>query len=251
MIISTTNIASQATVTATPDSSLQDIAVVTDGDFSSVFTDALTAVDVDIKFVFPVSVDIGYLAIGGSNVATKDTLSITHNGTGAQINNFPLAGLESSVLMFQLDITAVTEITVTVAGTGTISVAEIAMGDYYEVTRGEQGGYQKAWTVPNIASRSASSLQNTPVNLNYESRSLRVTLSEPNNIMTDFGAWYKMINFAARNTFYISEDSDPTHSYACFNAVPAVTAAHAQAGQKLGVSGITFNAFAKSNEALF
>ena len=248
MIISTTNIASTATITATPDSTTQDINVIADGDFSSVYTDAIPF-STDINFAFPVPVNIGYIAIAGSNVATKDSIDIEFDSV--PYSTIALASSESNVLMIAVDQIAITELTITINGTGTLSISEIAMGDYYEVTRGEQGGYRKAWTVPNIATRSATNLQNTPININYESRALSITLSEPNNIMSDFGAWYKMINFAARNTFYISEDSDPTHSYAGFNAVPAITAAHAQKGRKLGVSGITFNAFAKSNEGLF
>jgi len=275
MIISTTNIASTATITATPDSSLQDINVISDGDFSSTYTDALAG-SVQLEYEFPGNTDVGYLAIAGSNIGRKTSLKITSSDTTEPVNYITLpsdqfvtsGGLnfvvsftqtitdvslslsESPVLMYKVDLVNVRSITITVEGAGQISISEIAMGDYYEVTRGEQGGYKKAWSVPNIASRSGLTLQNTPVNLNYESRALTVTLSEPNNIMADFAGWYSMINFAANNTFYILEDDDPTHAYACFNARPTMTASHSQT-RKLGVSGITFSAFAKSSEALF
>jgi hypothetical protein len=68
--------------------------------------------------------------------------------------------------------------------------------------------------------------------------------------MADFDGWYEFIHFAANNTFYILEDENKFHSYAGFNAVPAMTGAHSQT-RSLGVSAITFSAFAKSTEALF
>ena len=56
MIVSTTNIAHTATITALPDSALQDINVVTDGDYSSVYTDALAG-QLTITIVFTDLVD--------------------------------------------------------------------------------------------------------------------------------------------------------------------------------------------------
>ena len=152
--------------------------------------------------------------------------------------------------MYRVDGVNVRRVTITIKGGGKISIAEIAMGEYYEIPRGEQAGYRRPWTVPNIEARSSVGLDNSPVNLSYESRSLKCTLTVPNNFMRDFDGWYNFINFAANNTFYILEDLDKFHSYAGFNAVPAMTAAHSQT-RSLGVSAITFNAFAKSTEALF
>ena len=68
--------------------------------------------------------------------------------------------------------------------------------------------------------------------------------------MSDFDGWYRFIKFAATNTFYILEDDDKTHSYAGFNAVPAMTKSNSKT-RKLGSSTIRFNAHAKASEALF
>jgi hypothetical protein len=276
MIVATSNIVSQATVTAVPESTLQDIAVITDGDFSSVYSDALQGT-VEFKFVFPVPTAVGYIAIGGSNIGRKAHLKITASDAGnpikfltSNLDQFVTSNLldfsvtfedaiddsdlglnESPVMMYALDMTGVVSISITVEGAGNISIAEIAMGDYYTIPRGEQGGYNRPWSVPNIIARSSTGLNNAPVNLSYESRALRCNLSVPNNIMADFDGWYNFINYAANNTFYILEDDNKFHSYACFNASPSMTAAGSQKGQKLGVSSISFNAFAKSTEALF
>lgn len=279
MIVSTSNIASTATITATPDSSLQDISVITDGDYSTAFTDALAG-EVVIKFSFDKAVDIGYIALGGTNIGSKtsfvakasvsaepvyiltsdgefvttsDGLYITEAQTyeDSVIDDISLGLSDSPVMMYQVDFVGVKEVEFTITGTGQISISEIAMGSYYEIPRGEQSGYKRAWTVPNIASRSSSTLSNTPINLSYESRSLSCSISVPNNIMADFeSGWYDFIDYAASNTFYILEDDDKFHSYAAFNAVPSMTAAHSKT-RALGVSSISFNAFAKSTGVLF
>jgi len=68
MIASTSNIAHTATITATPASALQDISVISDGDYSSVYVDALSG-SITIDMVFPSSVNVGYIALGGTNIA--------------------------------------------------------------------------------------------------------------------------------------------------------------------------------------
>lgn len=275
MIVSTTNIAKTASVSTIPVSELQDIFVVTDGDYSSLFVEALAS-QIEIKFQFPQPVDIGYLAIGGSNISTKDSIEIISADNNAfanwktvdgeqlvstdpfnltvglenTIDDTDLGEVDSNSMMYKVDLIQVSTLVITVKGSGDISIAEIAMGDYYTIPKGEQAGYSRAWSVPNIKSRSSLSLDGTPINLSYESRSLNMSLSVPNNLMVDFDGWYKFINFAASNTFYILEDENKFHSYSCFNGVPDMTKAHSQT-RSLGVSAIKFNAHAKSTEAMF
>ena len=275
MIASISNISKLATITAEPASPLQDINVITDGDYSSVYVESLQG-ETTITFVFPNEVDIGYIALGGTNIAKKDSIKITTSNApepiywqtvsseqlvstdpfdltvslGGTVDDTGLEYLESSVMMYRVDQSGVRRVTISVKGTGKLSIAEIAMGDYYEIPMGEQGGYKRPWTVPNIQVRSSVGLDNSPINLSYESRSLKATLNVPNNIMRNFNDWYEFINFAANNTFYILEDENKFHAYAGFNAVLPETQAHGQT-RSLGVSSISFNAFAKSTEALF
>lgn len=275
MIASITNISNQAVITALPDSSLQDIGIITDGDYSSVYVDALAG-EVTLTFVFPQEVDIGYIALGGTNIAKKDSIKITTSNApepiylqtvaeeqlvtsdmfdltvslGGTVDDTGLGHLESSVMMYKVDQPGVRRVTIHVKGTGKISISEIAMGEYYTIPRGEQSGYNRPWSVPNIKVRSNTGLDHSPINLSYEARALNCSLSVPNNIMRDFDGWYGFINYAANNTFYILEDENKFHSYACYNASPSMTAAHGQT-RSLGVSSINFNAFAKSTEALF
>jgi hypothetical protein len=275
MIVSTTNIASTASISTVPASTLQDIYVVTDGDYSSLFVEPLAS-EIQIKFQFAQPTDIGYLAIGGSNISTKDSIEIIAADTTAfafwqtasgeqlvsnepfdltvglenMIDDTNLGEVDSNSMMYQVDLVQVQQLIITVKGTGDISIAEIAMGDYYVIPKGEQAGYSRGWSVPNIKVRGSTGLNESPISLSYEARSLSLSLSVPNNLMVDFDGWYKFINFAASNTFYALEDDNKFHSYACFNAVPDMTRAHSST-RSLGVSSIKFNAHAKSTEATF
>lgn len=270
MIVSKTNIARLATITATPDSSLQDINAVTDGDYSSTYIDALTE-SVRVLFEFAEPQKVGYIAIAG-NVSSKTRITIYSQDTSQPIglissdnltmvssDNFYLKALyenqvddsllgqtENKVMMYRVDIPLSYQVEVEIFGGGSIAISEIAMGEYYEIPRGEQAGYQRPWTVPNKSGRSASSLNQSPIALSYEARAISTSLSVPNNIMTDFDGWYEFIDFASNNTFYVLEDNNKFHSYAGFNAVPGVTAAHSQT-RELGVSSIKFSAYAKAS----
>ena len=275
MIVSKSNFANEATITVNPASASQDIYTITDGDYSSSFVEALNG-EITISFDFASPRNIGYIAIGGSNISRKDSISITSVDTSQRIQLVTADALdvkeanglyivlnhdnviedsslslnESEVMMYKVDILQSVRIEFTVKGTGRVLISEIAIGDYYEIPRGEQSGYSRAWSVPNVKARSSSSLNASPINLSYESRSLSCTLTVPNNIMTDFDSWYEFISFAAFNTFYVLEDDNKFHSYAGFNAVAVMTAAHAET-RKLGASTIKFNAYSKSTEGLF
>lgn len=275
MIVSTTNITPLATVTATPDSSLQDISVITDGDYSSVYTDALT-VSTSILFEFPTPQNIGYIAIGGSNISQKDRIEIRSVDTSQAVYLFASGGealfssdgfrmtalydnsvddtllgtRDAETLMYQVDILNSQEIEIIVYGTGQLAIADIAMGSYYEIPRGEQAGYVRPWSKPNIESRSAVGLNSSPISMSYQATAIQCTLSVPNNIMDDYDSWYNFLDFASSNTFYILEDGNKFHSYACFNATPNTTNAHSQT-RALGVSSIKFNAFSKTSGVTF
>ena len=234
MIISSSNIINEATITVVPDSATQDISVITDGDYSSVYTDALsTSTTITIDFLSPRSV--GYIAIGGSNITKKDRLVIQSTDTSDRVGlldsnldtlkssdglflvsqsistiDDDLLGLsESNVIMYKIDNPSVLSLDITIYGSGTLSIADIAIGEYYDVPHsGEQAGYSRPWSVPNIKGRGAVNLQNSPISMAYESRALKCKLSVPNNLMVDFDSWYDMTLFAASNTFYILEDDN-------------------------------------------
>ena len=273
MIVSKSNFASDATVSILPESATQDISVIVDGDYSSVYSDALQSQAI-IDLEFGEIRNVEYLAIGGSNISTKDSLQIQTtqtvnlleglgdnllDGNGDQLTapaaiflDDTMLGLkESRVIMYKLDATQISGIRIIVKGTGQLKIAEIACGEIYTIPNGgEQSGYNRPWSVPNRKNRSATNLQNAPINLSYESRALSCTLSIPNLIMTDYDSYYEFIDYATFNTFYVLEDDNKYHSYAGFNAVPDMTKAHSST-RRLGVSMIKFNAYSQENEVIF
>jgi hypothetical protein len=271
MIVSVSDFSNQAALTVEPLSVLQSADVITNGDYSQIYSDALSGQTV-ITFQFSTKRDVGYIALSG-NFSTKDRITIrsisesdsndlfsadsfalySSDGFRMQsqetgfIDDSSLGINESRVMMYQADLKNTELIEVTVYGTGKLIINQIAMGDYYQVPGGgEQGGYSRPWSIPNKRGRTIKSLDNAPIALSYESRKISTQLTLPNNIMANFDSWYSFMNFAVDNTFYVLDDDNKFHSYAGFNAVPVETKAHADT-RALGVSGIKFDAYAKSS----
>ncbi len=268
MIISTSNVAPTATITDAPESATQDINVITDGDYSSTYRATLSG-QLSIKFTFSTPQNIDYIALGGTNISRKDRIVITSlepvpladslgnllfdsNGdqlfapaTGT-VDDSQLGLTESRVMVYKTELRDTQEIEVIIYGQGEIYISEIAMGSIYEVPRGEQSGYNRAWAVPNIKTRSATGLDGAPVNFVYEGTVQTCTLTVPNNYMSDYDAgWYNMLKFTSRNTFYVLEDDNKFHSYAGFATSGMQTKAHPQT-RLLGASQFTFNAFSNT-----
>jgi hypothetical protein len=266
MIVSKTDIAAQATLTLTPTSDIQDPIVITNGDYSAVYTDALDT-SLKIQFDFASPQKIGYIALSG-NFSSKDRIVIKSVDTTQEVYLFSSDGFalyssdgfrllaryensiddsnlglnESRVMMYQVDIADSSQIEIEVFGTGQITISQIAMGEYYEVPRGEQGGYRYPWTIPNIQGRTATSLNKSPIALAYEATTIETSISIPNNIKADFPEYKEFVDFAISNTFYVLDDADKFHSYAGFNFRPAQSTAHPLTRQLLS-STYTYNAY--------
>ena len=248
MIISKSNVAKRASVAIVPDSVIQDISVIVDGDFSSSYIDSLPSQSV-ITFTFATPKKIDYVAFGGTNIAQKSSVNIS---TSAGQFNYDgdLSKIDSSVLIYTAQSgnhSSVTSVTITITGSGQLAITEIAMGETIEVPNGgEQAGYSRAWTVPNVQVRSSTNLDGAPINASIEARSISCTLTVPTYIMETYEEdWGVMLRFASRNTFYIKEDTVATHSYAGFNLKPTPVTANASTRLLGGVS-MQFNAYAKA-----
>lgn len=248
MIISKSNVSHLANIIVSPDSATQDVKVMTDGDFSSTYIDALQDETV-ITFNFAEPQNIEYVAFGGSNVSQKDSVKI-ETSSGLFCVDESLSSVDAETLFFTKQLGehyAVTTVTITVKGSGQLAITEIAMGQIYVVPHGgEQAGYNRAWTVPNLKVRSATNLNGAPINATRESATISCTLSVKNYVMADYDKdWKPMLNFVNNNTFYVREDDVPSHSYAGFNVTNASTKAHSST-RLLGDLSMTFNANAKS-----
>lgn len=254
MIASKSNVAQDATITITPQSPTQLIDVIVDRDYSSTYTDVINGQTV-IDFEFTEPKKIEYIAIGGSNICTLDRLAITiattdgFQQTLVSSDGFTLVtsdgftlgtvndpsiddsvmGLdESRVLMYQIDEDDVLGVKIQVFGNGTLSIAEIAMGEKYEIPNGPQGGYFRPYTDFGEEARSAKNLNAAPISQVYQSRSVPVTLQINNLLNSQIAEWLVFSKFASTNTFYILDDDDKFHSYACFNADIKAVSNHSQ-----------------------
>ena len=270
MIVSINDVASLATLKVTPESPISDPSVITNGDYSQIYSDTLNG-EVSIEFEFPIIRNVGYIALSG-NFSSKqriviesvgnESIEYLYDSNGDQLvtsdgkllavrkvsplDDSTLGLNESRVMVYRADLGLVSDIKITVYGEGQITINQIAIGDYYEIPGGEQSGYVRPWTVPNKEGRTITSLQNSPIALSYESRKISTSISLPNNIMANFDGWYNFIDFAVSNTFYVLEDDDKFHSCAGFNASPAATKAHSKT-RMLGVSSIKFDAYSKES----
>ena len=272
MILTKTNVAKTATITMQNADPNQDPSILVNGDFSSLYTGTLSG-SISIQLDFPLQ-NLGYIAIGGSNIAKKSSMNVSYGDlnsysdlnekTGSQLvtsdgealhvadfytDSYPLGYADSEVLVFKVD-ARTSRVTLTINGSGQIGIADIAMGSYYTVpNNGEQSGYSRPWSVPNVKTRTATGLDTSPVALMYEGRPLKCTLNIPNMLMRDYDDYYNFLRFATLNTFYILEDENPVHSYAGFNAMPDMTKAH-NATRELGNASLKFSAYAKTREGL-
>ena len=246
MILSKTNVAPLATITDNPPSTTQDINVITDGDYSSVYTAALSLGITETTFNFSTPQNIGYIAAAG-NISQKTRVSVnaTVDGNFVGVLDKNLAYSDSQVMVFKVDLTGVTSIFFRVHGSGQLAITEIAMGEYYTVPNGgEQSGYKRPWTIPNRETRTAKSLNASPIATLYQGRSIKSRLTIPNKLMANYSDYYDFLNFATTSTFYILEDDDFLHSCAGFNIKPLETKAHGST-RLLGVSGFNFDAYSK------
>ena len=272
MILTKSNIAKTATISMTNADPNQDPSTLVNGDFSSLYTATLDG-SVSIQLDFPLQ-DIGYIALGGTNAAKKTKLDVSYGDLNSYSNfrtsdgkqfvtsdsrnfrvanfytdTYPLGYRDSEVIVFKVN-ARTSRITLKITGSGKLGLADIAIGEYYTVPHGgEQGGYSRPWSVPNVKSRTAVGLDMSPVALSYEGRPLSCTLKINNLIMSEFAEYYEWEKFATLNTFYVLEDDDITHSYAGFNLVPDMVKAHNQT-RELGNVQLKFSAFAKTREAL-
>jgi len=246
VILSKTNVAPLATVTDNPQSATQDVNVVTDGDYSSVYTTALSIGIHQVTFNFTTPQNIGYIAVAG-NISQKTSLSVnaTVDGSNVGVLTKNLGYNDSQVMVFKVDLTGVTSIWFQSIGSGQLAITEIAMGEYYTVPNGgEQSGYKRPWTIPNRETRTAKSLNASPIAALYQGRSIKSRLTIPNKLMANYTDYYDFLDFATTSTFYILEDDDPLHSCAGFNIKPLETKAHGST-RLLGVSGFNFDAYSK------
>jgi hypothetical protein len=262
MIVTNSNYSKDASVSVSPSSSGQSVDVIKSDDFSSFYIGNANVSTTTVTLSFTGTAFASYVAIGGSNITQKSSLEVEVDGTTVYSKDYTLAPVdESRTIVINTGVfDPVSIITITIQAPSNDSglmISNISCGSFYQVPNGgEQAGYSRAWSVPNIKTRNATNLQNMPVSFTYQSRPMSLMLSIPNNLMSDYEAdsfleadasYYYMLQFVTKNNFYILEDDNPEHSYVCFNAMAMPTKAHSST-RSLGVSSFKFNAFSKTND---
>jgi hypothetical protein len=253
-----------AALSITPVLAGQDKDVIKNQDFSQVYIGPANTATTTLSINFSGSADAfaSYIAISGSNITQKSSVEVKLDGATVYSKNYTLAPIDESrtIVIPTNNFNPVSIIQITIqapAGDDGLVIGNISCGRFYQVPNGgEQAGYARAWSVPNIKTRNATNLQNMPVSFSYQSRPMSLMLSIPNNLMADYEAlsfvesdssYYYMLQYITKNNFYILEDDNPEHSYVCFNAMAMPTKAHSST-RSLGVSSFKFNAFSKMND---
>ena len=254
MIVTKSNYSTGSTVTVTGGNPLLDPVVLVDGDFSSRYA---APVNNNLVFVFNMQSlrNVSYFAVGGSNIYQQATATVAVSTDNVSYTDVAMlagnANNEAATVVFDFNTVNTRYVRLTITGYGNVSISDIAFGEYYTIPNdGEQAGYNRPWSVTNVKSRQATSIDGAPIALVYEAREIKPRLDIPNNVIANYGEFQQWERFASVNTFYVKEDNVLTHSYAAFNASFAPMTAH-NSTRALGGSTVTFSAHAKISEAWY
>jgi len=108
---------------------------------------------------------------------------------------------------------------ITTPNTYQMTVSYIAAGQHLTIATGVQSGYSRNWLNRHISQRTTSNLQVGPVSTLTQNKTLKGTLTLPNEVVSFAeGAWQTFIDFAFEQPFFIKEvDDKPESTYICFN----------------------------------
>ena len=216
---------------------------ISDPDHSLNYTCGTNAADFSVSY--GAQSNISYVAISGHTAATPTQATIKlYNGSALidsvviQRNNnimftFPTQAFQNMIIKF-----------VTVPNNYQMTLSYIAAGQHLTILTGEQSGYARNWLNRHTQQRTTTNLQVGPVSSLTHAKSLKGTLTLPNEVIAFAeGVWQTFIDFAFDQPFFIKEVSDkPQSSYICFD--PKFSAkAHSQtrALDSLSLSFTVFN----------
>ena len=139
MMASKSNVADLATVTITPGNPLQDPQVITNSDFSSIYSVPLNPdTPCVIKFEFPIPLNkLEYISFGQTNIATKENLKITINVSNRDIVfvDDAMNKKENSTIFYDFGINSTMKyIEIEVEGSGQLIISDIAFGERINIS---------------------------------------------------------------------------------------------------------------------
>lgn len=240
--ISTTNVLINVVPTVT-DAGVGEVAAnISDPDHSLNYTCG-TAVG-DFSVSYGAQTNISYVAISGHTAATPTQATVQLYNNTTLIDSVVLK--RNNNVMFTFAAQAFQNLIVkfiTVPNNYQMTVSYIAAGEYITITTGEQSGYASNWLNRHTTQRTTTNLKVAPVSSLTQNKSLKGTLSLPNEVIAFAeDAWQTFIDFAFEQPFFIKEvASKPQSTYICFD--PDFDAsAHAQT-RSLKVLKLKFTVF--------
>lgn len=240
--ISTTNVLTGQTPVVTDPGTNEIASNISSSDHSLTYTCG-TAVG-DFQVDYGAQTNISYVGISGHTAATPAPASIELYDGAMLIDSVALK--RNNNVMFTFSSMSFTNLIVkfiTVPNNFQMTVSFIAAGQHLTIATGEQAGYKRNWLNRPTVQRTTTNFQVGPVSSLTKKKSLKGTLSLPNEAISFVqDEWQDFIDFAFDEPFFIKEVTDkPESSYICFD--PAFDAnAHAQT-RKLDMIKLKFTVF--------
>lgn len=240
--ISTSNVLEGLIPTITNAGIGEVAANISDPDHSLNYTCGTSSTAFEVSY--GAQTNISYVAISGHTSATPAQSTIELYNDTTLIDSVVLQ--RNNNVMFTFAAQAFQNLIVkfiTTPNTYQMTVSFIAAGEYITITTGEQSGYSRNWLNRHISQRTTTNLQVGPVSTLTQNKSLKGTLTLPNEVISFAeGAWQTFIDFAFEQPFFIKEvKSKPESTYICFNPI-FDTNAHSQT-RALDVLKLKFTLF--------
>lgn len=174
----------------------------------------------DFAVSYGAQTNISYVAISGHTAATPTQATIDLFDGVTLIDTVVLQ--RNNNVMFTFPAQDFTDLIVkfnTVPNNFQMTVSYIAAGEHLILTYGEQAGYKRSWLTRHTTQRTTTNLQAAPVSMLQKSKSMKGTLSLPDEFATFAeGDWQSFIDFSFEQPFFIKEFSDkPESTYICYD----------------------------------
>lgn len=243
MHISTSSILTGDDVSVTIGSnSSSDISYMISSDFSEQYIGAQSnqffAIEIDVE-------NLGYIGISGSNIYDNaSAIAFQYWNGSAWVTEVSYQPEWNATVMHVVLNEAekyriyITKILSNIA----IVVPLVSAGNVWEVSNnGEQAGYSRAWSTPQLTQRTQDNL-GMPTSQVIQTTKISggLTLS---NLSTDdtHNVWSPFQYYALKSGFFLVESTDEEdHAYYCYNVKPQAVKAHSQT-RSLQIASIKFD----------
>lgn len=239
--VSTSNVLLSLVPTTTNGGVGEVPAFISDPDHSSTYTSNGAG---DLSVSYGAVADISYIAVSGHTATTNGVAVVQLLDGTALVDAVQL--IRNNNVMFTFTKRGFADLTikfVTTQANSLVTVSYIAAGEYMAITKGEQGGYSRAWLDRHLTQQSSSNFNSAPTAVTQKRKALKVSLSLPNQWITFAeDTWQSFIDFSFTQPFFIKEAvSKPQSSYVCYNPKSQVKA-HSST-RKLDAISLKFDAY--------